>query len=224
MRLTLGLLLLAAALPAQPLTPFQREKAKQMLRTQLPCLGCHELDGDGGRSAPSLTTVGERRSAKYIRGMIEDPQATLPGAAMPRHRMPAQVSDLVIRLLSEGAKGPESMPASASVSRAAATGPQLYAAWCASCHGPAGRGDGPNAKYLPVKPADHTDGVRTINQRPDDSLYDVIAVGGVPFGRSPRMPAFGSTLNPAEIRSLVAHIRTLCKCEAPVWSRDGNRP
>jgi mono/diheme cytochrome c family protein len=222
-RVALGLLLVATALPAQQLTPFQREKTKQILRTQLPCLGCHELDGEGGRSAPSLTTVGERRSAKYIRGMIEDPQATKPGSAMPRHKVAPQVGELVARLLAEGAKGPDS-PTDASIrSPGSASGSQLYEVWCASCHGVTGKGDGPNAKYLPTKPATHADGL-AMSKRPDDSLYDVIAVGGVPYGRSPRMPAFGATLTPVEIRALVAQIRTLCKCEGPGWARDGKKP
>jgi mono/diheme cytochrome c family protein len=221
-RVALGLLLVAAALPAQQLTPFQREKTKQLLRAQLPCLGCHELDGEGGRSAPSLTTVGQRRSAKYIREMVEDPQATLPGSAMPRHKMPAATRELVVRLLSEGAKGPESSPAVAAP-QPAAGGPLLYERWCASCHGLTGKGDGPNAPNLPVKPANHADAFM-MSKRPDDSLYDVIAVGGVPFGRSPRMPAFGETLKPAEIRELVAQIRRLCKCAGPGWSSDGKRP
>jgi hypothetical protein len=39
------------------------------------------------------------------------------------------------------------------------------------------------------------------------------------MNRSPRMPAFGATLSAAEIRALVRHIRTLCRCEGPAWSR-----
>ncbi|HVT38638.1 MAG TPA: hypothetical protein VHE78_06330, partial [Gemmatimonadaceae bacterium] len=71
------LLLLPLAFPLaaqQTLSAFDEAKARSLLRTQLPCLGCHELDGDGGRSAPALTSVGSRRPAAYIRAMIEDPQ------------------------------------------------------------------------------------------------------------------------------------------------------
>ncbi len=64
------------------LPQYEVGKAQLLLRTQLPCLGCHELDGDGGTIAPSLSTVRVRRSAAYIRAIIEDPQKTLPGAAM----------------------------------------------------------------------------------------------------------------------------------------------
>ena len=71
----LAALALASALQAQaPLPLHEARKAQALLRTQLPCLGCHELDGDGGRSAPSLSTVGARRSAAFIAAIIADPQ------------------------------------------------------------------------------------------------------------------------------------------------------
>jgi mono/diheme cytochrome c family protein len=60
--------------------------------------------------------------------------------------------------------------------------------------------------------------------RSDDALFDAIAGGGAVMGKSARMPAFGATLAPAEIRSLVAYIRTLCACRGPAWSTDGSKP
>jgi len=217
------LLLVPLAFPLaaqQPLSAFEATKARSLLRTQLPCLGCHELDGDGGHSAPSLTSVGARRPATYIRAMIESPQRALPGAAMPLTPMPAATRELVIRFLSRDARGSSAPPpAGPGVPlTAAADGAALYARWCASCHGATGRGDGPNAKYLPVRPAVHASDVQ-MRGRPDDSLYDAIAGGGAVMGKSARMPAFGATLSREEIRSLVAFVRTLCKCEGPAWSR-----
>jgi mono/diheme cytochrome c family protein len=106
--------------------------------------------------------------------------------------------------------------------RAASTPPDgaiLYTRWCAACHGFTGRGNGPNAANLPVKPAAHSS-KEAMSARPDDSLYDVIAAGGAVMNRSPRMPGFGATLSAAEIRSLVRHIRSLCACEGPAWSRN----
>ena len=94
----------------------------------------------------------------------------------------------------------------------------LYQRWCASCHGHNGSGDGPNARYLPVPPAVHSSPSQ-MSARSDDALYDVIAAGGAAYGRSARMPAFGQTLSPTEIRSLVATIRELCSCAGPAWSR-----
>jgi len=59
--------------------------------------------------------------------------------------------------------------------------------------------------------------------RSDDALFDAIAGGGAVMGKSVRMPPFGATFSPSEIRSLVAYIRTLCMCKGPAWSLDGRR-
>jgi mono/diheme cytochrome c family protein len=208
----------------QPLSVFAEAKARSLLHTQLSCLGCHELDGDGGRSAPSLTSVGARRPAAYIRAMVEDPQRALPGAAMPLTPIPAATRELVIRFLSRDARRTGSAPpaSTATALAARADGSALYARWCANCHGANGRGDGPNAKYLPVRPAVHASDVQ-MRDRPDDSLYDAIAGGGAVMGKSARMPSFGATLSREEILSLVAWVRTLCKCEGPTWSRNARK-
>ena len=41
------------------------------------CLGCHMLDGQGGRIAPDLTHVGARRSTDSIRKKILDPMSSI---------------------------------------------------------------------------------------------------------------------------------------------------
>ncbi len=58
--------------------------------------------------------------------------------------------------------------------------------------------------------------------RPDDTLFDGIAVGGYILDKSHRMPGFGELLTSGQIRGLVRHLRTLCRCEGPAWSRDGS--
>lgn len=227
------LLLIAAPLAAQDagLTPFQEHKAQALLREKLPCLGCHELAGEGGRIAPSLSTVGQRRDPAYIRAIISDPQALVPGAPMPRTPMPPSTRDLIVRYLSRGAR-PLSQ-AESTVYRAggapsthqarAGRGPEnvtaTYALWCSTCHGARGDGNGPNAKFLPVAPAVHSSAQR-MSVRSDDALFDAIAGGGAIMGMSPRMPAFGETLSTSQIRALVSYIRTLCQCQGPAWSRD----
>ena len=205
---------------AQSLTPFAERKALTILRQQASCLGCHELDGEGGRLAPLLTDVGKRRSAAYIRAMIDDPQRVVPGAAMPKPRLDSTSKALIAAYLSREAS-PEPVPVpQLGLNRSPVPDPRsLYVKWCSGCHGPQGAGDGPNARYLPVKPAAHRDAA-AMATRPDDSLFDAIAAGGAIMGKSPRMPAFAGTLTSAEIRGLVAYIRTLCACSAPAWSRD----
>lgn len=213
---------LAAQQPssATSLSPFSRGKAETLLREHLPCLGCHKLNGEGGSIGPDLSTVRERRSAPYIAAMIADPQRVVPGSVMPMTRMPDATRDLIARYLAAlpGDAADAPTPAPQPTAAASIDAPALYAKWCAACHGASGRGDGPNAANLPVRPTAHASR-DVMSARPDDSLYDTIAGGGAIMNRSPRMPAFGATLTPSEIRSLVRHIRTLCRCEGPAWSR-----
>ncbi len=214
------LLLVPIQLAAQQApSRFAEAKAIALLREQLPCLGCHELGGEGGRSAPSLTTVAERRNAAYIRAIVQDPQSVVPGSAMPRAPMPATTRETIVRYLSRSAPAGAApvAPAVAQPARASSAA-DLYGRWCASCHGASGRGDGPNARYLPVKPAVHTDPV-SMGRLSDDAMFDAIAGGGLVMGKSPRMPAFGASLTHREIRALVAYIRERCACSGPAWSR-----
>lgn len=204
------------------ISAFSARKAQTLLREQLPCLGCHAFGETGGRLAPDLATVRERRSAAYIAAMIDDPQRTVPGSAMPRTAMLPATRDVIVAYLTSlpgaGTQAPPPAPpppvAAGNDERA------LYGRWCAGCHGATGRGDGPNAAHLPVAPAAHADAT-AMRARSDDVLYDTIAGGGAIMNRSPRMPAFGETLTDTQIRALVRYIRTLCRCQGPEWSRDG---
>ncbi|MHB1095037.1 MAG: c-type cytochrome [Gemmatimonadaceae bacterium] len=225
--------LCALALGAQGATPFDMSKARTLLERALPCLGCHALGADGGRTAPDLATVRQRRSAEYIAAIIDDPQRVVPGSAMPRTPLAPSTRALLVRFLAHRsvAPAPRRAPVSAGAApskasgparseapgAATATGPALYARWCASCHGSDGGGDGPNAQYLPVRPAVHRD-AHAFSLRSDDQLFDAIAAGGAAMGRSARMPGFGASLSPAEVRALVAHLRALCQCREPAGS------
>ena len=219
MRCLLLLLLPSLAAAQVSLSPFAERKAVTILRQQSSCLGCHELNGEGGRLGPSLSDVGTRRSAAYIRAMIDDPQRVAPGAAMPRPRLDSATRALITTYLSRNASSGSHPAPVAQRQTPALAARDIYMKWCSGCHGPSGAGDGPNARYLPVKPAAHRDAA-AMGARPDDSLFDAIAGGGAIMGKSPRMPAFAGTLTSAEIRSLVGYIRTLCSCAAPAWSRD----
>jgi len=207
---------------ASDLPPFARAKAEALLRDHLPCLGCHTLDGKGGKLAPELATVRSRRDAAYVARVIVDPQATVPGTLMPHTPMPHEWRALIVRYLGGDATIVDAAGAAPRVDTAGtdSTGSTLYARYCTGCHGPQGRGDGPNAASLPVPPARHAS-KDVMSARPDDALYDTIGGGGAIMNRSPRMPAYGTTLSPAQIRALVRHIRSLCQCRGPGWSTDG---
>ncbi len=220
--LALSLSLVAPTAASQALSRFAEQKAEMLLRDKLPCLGCHQMGKEGGRLAPDLATVRQRRSAEYIAAIVADPQRVRPGSMMPRHPQPAAQEQLISRYL---ATRPGSATGAAGVlpapreDRAAGT---LYARFCAGCHGTSGGGDGPNAKSLPVPPAVHSSAAQ-MSLRSDDALFDAISGGGAIMNRSARMPAFGLALAPTEIRSLVRHIRELCRCQGPAWSTDGGR-
>jgi mono/diheme cytochrome c family protein len=48
------------------------------------CMGCHELDGEGGKVGPGLTLEGTRgRSDEWLVGHFKDPGAYTPGSVMP---------------------------------------------------------------------------------------------------------------------------------------------
>lgn len=77
---------------------------------------------------------------------------------------------------------------------------------CASCHGPAGRGDGEGGRGLTPPPADLA---RTVHMPmgSDGFLYWSIAEGGAPFGSS--MPAMKEAWTPEEIWQVILYLRSL---------------
>ena len=87
-------------------------------------------------------------------------------------------------------------------------GAQLYATYCASCHGPGGKGDGPIAQTLKPPPANHTDHAY-MGTLSDEHLYKVISQGGASVGKSPMMAPWGGVVNEEGIRDLIAFIRKL---------------
>jgi cytochrome c oxidase cbb3-type subunit III len=42
------------------------------------CIGCHQVALEGGRLGPTLTGIGSRRGASYLRGVLLDPASSLP--------------------------------------------------------------------------------------------------------------------------------------------------
>jgi cytochrome c oxidase cbb3-type subunit III len=92
----------------------------------------------------------------------------------------------------------------------AAKGKQKYQELCAACHGQSGKGDGPTAAALPVKPRDHTDAAY-MGKLTDQQIFTTIKQGGEAVGKSPIMPKWGGILNDQQIDDLVGYIRTLSR-------------
>ncbi|MBS2038953.1 c-type cytochrome [bacterium] len=90
----------------------------------------------------------------------------------------------------------------------------IFAAYCASCHGDSGQGDGPMAPRLMrdfnVKPADLTQ-TSWQNSRSNKEMVQIIRQGGRSVHRTAFMPAWASTLDPQQTYDLVAFIRELGK-------------
>ena len=98
-------------------------------------------------------------------------------------------------------------PAAAAQGDAKA-GRELYNKWCVSCHGAAGKGDGPVAANLPVKPGNHTDGTR-MNGLTDTYLLTIIKQGGQAVQKSQMMPPWGTQLQDQQIWDVIAYVRSL---------------
>jgi mono/diheme cytochrome c family protein len=89
-----------------------------------------------------------------------------------------------------------------------AAGALLYSTYCASCHGPEGKGDGPVAATLSPRPANHADHVY-MGTLSDEHIYKVISQGGASVGKSPLMAPWAGVVNDEGIRDLIAYIRKL---------------
>jgi mono/diheme cytochrome c family protein len=92
----------------------------------------------------------------------------------------------------------------------AGEGKKLYSEYCSTCHGDKGKGDGPAAQALPVKPADHTNGA-VMNQLSDQFLTTIVSKGGSAVGKSSFMPSWGGALAEKQVRDIVAYIRTMAE-------------
>jgi len=94
----------------------------------------------------------------------------------------------------------------------AVPGKAVYDEHCAVCHGPEGKGDGPGAAALPIKPPPFTD-ARLMSPLPDDFLFQVIGEGSAAVGLAPQMPAFGRRLTERQIWDLVGYVRSMADPE-----------
>jgi mono/diheme cytochrome c family protein len=117
----------------------------------------------------------------------------------------------------EFARPPEQIGAPAmandSVDGGSGEAAKTYYSRCSTCHGLAGRGDGPalRAFKLKHKPRDYTD-LAWQRSVKDEEIRKTILGGGTAAGKSPDMPAFSDFKGKdAELDALVAYIRAFAK-------------
>lgn len=91
-----------------------------------------------------------------------------------------------------------------------AKGKSIFTSYCASCHGQAGKGDGPAAAALNPKPDDLSN-PKVAGKLTDKYLTDIISKGGAAVGKSALMPPWGGTLKQADIQNVIAFIKSLSK-------------
>ena len=101
------------------------------------------------------------------------------------------------------------------------SGKQMYASYCAPCHGATGRGDGPVGNSLKTRPADLT--VLSKNNQgkfPSAHIFSVLQLGApVPPHGAAEMPVWGPVLGkmnqaspqerPLRISNLTSYLETI---------------
>lgn len=89
----------------------------------------------------------------------------------------------------------------------------LFVHYCVACHGSEGRGDGPFAERIAAMP--NKAKVRNLTDteyfktRTDEQIFATISMGGGHFKKATQMPAWNLVLAPAQIKNLVAYVRSL---------------
>jgi mono/diheme cytochrome c family protein len=91
-----------------------------------------------------------------------------------------------------------------------AKGKAAFQQYCASCHGPAGKGDGPMGAGMNPKLKDLADKGYNASMK-DEYLTKIMLEGGKAVGKSPMMPKMGGALKESDAADIVAYIRSLAR-------------
>ncbi len=193
------------------------------------CAVCHGITGDGrGEAVPQFKTAprnfikGEYKLRSTDSGqlptdadLIRSTTKGLPGTAMvPQdHLSEVEIRAVVAYIKSLSPRFAEhSSPEPIAISpppprtpEAIVRGWQVYQkGGCAECHGPEGRGDGPSAPDLSVKPTDLTRRPLKSGPTPRDIFRSVLTgLDGTP------MPAYYLTLEDNELWDLAYYVDSL---------------
>lgn len=92
----------------------------------------------------------------------------------------------------------------------------IYAAGCAACHGPGGRGADLADLGFDVPLPDFSD-CNFATREPDADWFAVVHQGGPVRGFAINMPAYGQAFSDEQIQMALDHLRTFC--DRPSWPR-----
>jgi mono/diheme cytochrome c family protein len=92
----------------------------------------------------------------------------------------------------------------------AAKGAQVFAQYCATCHGPQGLGDGPVGKTLNPPPRNFQEGKFKYGDTPR-AHFEVVTNGAASKGGSPLMAPWGAVIPEADRWAVIKHVMSLKK-------------
>ena len=84
-------------------------------------------------------------------------------------------------------------------------GAEVYKAYCATCHGDTGKGDGVAAAALDPKPRDLSN-AEYVSGLTDAHIKKIVTEGGPSVGMSATMPAWGGIIPEADIDNIIAYV------------------
>ncbi|MHC4103325.1 MAG: c-type cytochrome [Planctomycetota bacterium] len=80
------------------------KRGRKLFSRKYGCIGCHQIDGKGGKIGPDLSKLGQRLKADWLFAYLNNPQSAIPDAMMPNFALTdAQLIRLTEYLLSLGA-------------------------------------------------------------------------------------------------------------------------
>ncbi len=179
-----------------------------MLAALLVAQGCSNKDS----SAPAPAASAPPPAA----APAEAPAEAAPAAGQAEGAAPAEAAGETAAAPAEAAPAAEA-PAAAPAPAVAANldaGKKIFTAYCVTCHGVKGKGDGPAAGGLNPKPADFADGKFKYdtngNGKPGD-VEDIMAIahdGAAKHGGSPLMTPW-PMIKPDDLRAVAEYIKSL---------------
>ena len=179
------------------------------------CIGCHSVNGAGGKVGPALDDVGLRRTPDWIMQHFRDPQLVTPGSVMPKFGFAESeiraLTDFLIHLREQTAT--LNLPALMSpIERGRAVFTKYG---CAGCHGPEGKGGVPNPNAKTAGQVPPLTYVADGYTKPELRAFIVKGQRQIvpmdPKRPAPPlyMPAWSSTIKESEYDDLLAYLFSL---------------